>query len=267
MPTFQTTGCELYYDDEGAGRPVVFIPGFTCTVRFFDHQRDAVSSWGRFLVVDPRSHGRSEKLLAGNTVRSQTQDIHDLLEGLDLNGVVLVGWSNGAFNVWQYFADHGADRLAGVVLVDESPCPVSRDDWQLGYFDLPSLVHAMEARQTDSPTLVRQGFLPRLFTAEQPGEVLELLAREVLMMPPAIAAAVGLDSMGRDYRPMVGGVTTPALVCSGAKSFVAPGNHEWIVEHTPSARGVVFDNSGHMPFWEEADRFNEELAGFVSALG
>jgi pimeloyl-ACP methyl ester carboxylesterase len=33
MPTFAATGCELFYQDEGSGRPVVFIHGFTVTGR------------------------------------------------------------------------------------------------------------------------------------------------------------------------------------------------------------------------------------------
>ncbi|MFC7173663.1 alpha/beta fold hydrolase [Haloplanus litoreus] len=31
----------------------------------------------------------------------------------------------------------------------------------------------------------------------------------------------------------------------------------------PDATHVPFEESGHCPFWEEPDRFNEEVAAFV----
>ena len=32
------------------------------------------------------------------------------------------------------------------------------------------------------------------------------------------------------------------------------------------ARLVTFEDSGHAPFWDEADRFNAELDGFIQGL-
>jgi pimeloyl-ACP methyl ester carboxylesterase len=263
---FPATGCELYYEDLGSGRPVVFIHGFTVTSRFFVRQRNFFAERHRFVAPDVRSHGRSEMVLTGNTVALQTRDLHELFDALGLRDIVLVGWSNGAFNVWQYFHDYGPDRVAGTVIVDESPCPVTREGWDLGYFDLDGLVHVMAARQTDNETLVRERFLHFIFGQTPHPDDLTWMAEEVLMMPPTIAAAVGLDSMARDYRTWVPEVTVPTLVCTGGLSGIPAGNGEWIAAHTPRARHVVFDNSGHSLFWEDADRFNEELHRFIQQL-
>jgi pimeloyl-ACP methyl ester carboxylesterase len=266
LPEFRATDCTLFYLDEGSGRPIVFVHGFTVTSRFFERQRAFFAGRYRFIAPDLRSHGRSEKTASGNTLPIQTRDLHELFSALDLHGAVLVGWSNGAFNVWRYLHDYGSDRVAGIVVVDESPCPVKRDGWSLGYFELAGLIAGMEARQVDNEAFVRNVFLGRIF-AEPPGEDdAEWMAAEILMMPPATAAAVGFDSMARDYRPLLAEVDVPALVCFGSRSIVPGDNGIYLAEAIPNARLVHFEKSGHAPFWEEPDRFNSEVAAFVDEL-
>ena len=86
------------------------------------------------------------------------------------------------------------------------------------------------------------------------------------MMPATIAAAVGFQAMARDYRSLVSGVRVPALLCFGARSFVRLENATYLMDAVADARLVVFAESGHSPFWEEADRFNHELATFIETL-
>jgi non-heme chloroperoxidase len=267
LPEFGATDCVLHYLDEGTGRPIVFIHGFTCTGRFFERQRSFISGRYRFIAPDLRSHGRSEKTLSGNTVRIQTRDLHELFTELDLYGVVLVGWSNGSFNVWQHLHDYGAERIAAIAVVDTSPCPLNRDDWSLGYWELPSLIAAMDARQTDNEAFVRDVFMRRIFGKLPERADAAWMAEEILMMPPTIAAAVGFEAMARDYRALVAEVRVPTLVCFGERSFVRLENATYLVDVMPDARLVLFGGSGHSPFWEEADRFNLEMAMFIDALG
>jgi len=180
--------------------------------------------------------------------------------------VVLVGWSNGTFNVWQYLHDCGGDRIAAVVLIDASPCPLNRNDWSLGYWALRGLIGAMEAREADNQRFVRDVFLPRIFgNLPEPKEA-DWMAEEILMMPATIAAAFGFQAMTRDYRNFVSGVRVPALLCFGARSFVRLENATYLQGAMEDARLVVFAESGHSPFWEEADRFNHELSTFIDTL-
>jgi non-heme chloroperoxidase len=266
MPMFATSDCELYYDDAGSGRPIVFIHGLTVTSRFFLKQRPFISERNRFVAPDIRSHGRSEKVLHGNTVPIQSRDLHELFEGLDLRDMVLVGWSNGAFNVWEYLHTFGDERVAGVVIVDESPCPVKRPDWDLGYFELPALAAGMEARQVDHEAFVRNVFLQRIFAKPPPPDDVEWMVEEITAIPGTIAAAVGFDSMTRDYRPLLEDVHVPVLVCFGAESIVPEGNGPYLSKAMGDARLVVIEGSGHSPFYEQPDRFNDELARFVASL-
>ncbi len=62
-------------------------------------------------------------------------------------------------------------------------------------------------------------------------------------------------------------VTVPALVCTGRDEKLVPiAAEEYVAEQMPNARLVVFEESGHCPFIEEPDRFNQVLADWIGSL-
>ena len=70
-----------------------------------------------------------------------------------------------------------------------------------------------------------------------------------------------------DYRDAPSQVTVPALVCTGRDEKLVPVEaEEWVVEQMPNARLVVFEESGHCPFIEEPDRFNQVVDDWIGSL-
>ncbi len=267
MPTFQTSDCELYYEDDGEGPPIVFIHGLWLTSRFFRKQIEHFARSHRVIVPDLRGHGRSEKVLAGHTVPQQTRDLRQLIDGLGLTDVILVGWSSGAFCVWEWINQHGCDNLRAVVIIDESPADFNWPDWTLGAHSLQTLMAMMETVQRDHRGLVTNFFVNMLFKQPPPPEDAAWMIDEITMIPPAIAGVVAFDELTRDYRDTLGNVDVPTLVCFGEHDqFLPQENGPYLVDAMPSARLVTFANSGHAPFYEEPDRFNSELAAFVRSL-
>ncbi len=87
-------------------------------------------------------------------------------------------------------------------------------------------------------------------------------------MPESIASAILFDQSVQDYRPMLGMVTVPTLLCFGRHDkFVPLAGVECLQHHLPRARLVIFENSGHGPHLEEPDRFNREVDQFIQSLG
>jgi pimeloyl-ACP methyl ester carboxylesterase len=267
MATFRTTDGQIYYEDQGTGRPVVFLHGLWLTSRFFSKQRAFFAERYRFIAPDLRSHGRSENVLHGNTVPIQTRDLHELFEALDLHDIVLVGWSSGVFCIWQYLMDYGSDDIAGIVIVDESPTDFNWPDWTLGAQDLPGLVAMLDGVQTNHAARVRGGFVPHLFVTPLTDDELEWMVEEITMIPPTVAAAVAFDEVTRDYRSTLADIKVPTLVCFGRHDqFLSPDNGPYLADAIPGARLVMFDHSGHGPFWDEPERFNAEVDRFIAFL-
>jgi pimeloyl-ACP methyl ester carboxylesterase len=58
----------------------------------------------------------------------------------------------------------------------------------------------------------------------------------------------------------------PVLVTQGALDrMILPAFGRFTAETVPGARLSLYESAGHSPFWEDAPRFNRELAELVRA--
>ena len=71
----------LYYEDHcpDKGKPIVLVPGFCCTTRFFENNIGELSKEHRVITFDPRGQGCSSKGLHGHTIKRNCEDIKELL--------------------------------------------------------------------------------------------------------------------------------------------------------------------------------------------
>lgn len=67
-----------------------------------------------------------------------------------------------------------------------------------------------------------------------------------------------------DVEMFIPNIKLPTLVCVARNSNVFDWHGSaWVGENIPGAKMVFFENSGHMLFWEEPDKFNQTVAEFV----
>jgi non-heme chloroperoxidase len=266
MPRFDLGGAELYYEELGAGRPVVFIHGVWMSGRFFRHQLPYLGRSCRAIALDLRAHGRSTQAPSGHTVATYARDLHAFLERRELDGAVLVGWSMGCMVVWDYVKQFGTGRIAATVLVEQSPSDFRWPDWPFGTFDLDALLDAMTRLQTDRDGFIRE-FLPLMFKDPPSDADEQWMFDEITRAPESIAAAILFNQTMQDYRPVLERVTVPSLVVVGRDEKLVPvAAGKYVAERLPDARLLVFERSGHCPFLEEPERFNEEVDRFIRSL-
>lgn len=119
MTTFTTSdGTEIYYKDWGKGSPVVFSHGWPLSSDSWEAQMLFLAANGfRCIAHDRRGHGRSSQPWQGNDMDTYADDLSELLEELDLDDVVLIGFSAGGGEVARYIGRYGGKRVAKVVLV------------------------------------------------------------------------------------------------------------------------------------------------------
>lgn len=66
-----------------------------------------------------------------------------------------------------------------------------------------------------------------------------------------------------DLTPRLGEIRTPTLVTGGRYDEVTPNVARQIRDHVAGARQVTFEESAHLPFWEERTAFVDEVAAFL----
>ena len=273
MPTITTNdGVQLYYEDVGAGRPLLLIPGWACTHHFFQKNIAPLAQSCRVIAPDMRAHGDSAHVAWGHRIARYAKDVKDLIEALRLEHVMVLGWSMGAAICWSYLDLFGTEHLAGHVSVDQSPRQYYNETWrwgQPGCYDAEALAIFTVRLEYDAAGVVR-GLVPACFgeTYQPTPEEIEALAREIDTCPPTVKAAIMADHTHLDWRDLFPQIRLPVLVCVGRQSKIFPWQGSaYVGEHIPGAQTVFFEHSGHMPFYEEPEKFNHVVREFVLSLG
>src|ERR1041384_6054745 len=108
---------KLHYCDWGSGKPVILIHGWPSTSQMWEYQLDELAQAGlRVIAYDRRGFGKSSVPYKAYDYDSLASDLNAFIEELDLNGVVLVGFSMGGGEVVRYLSRYGSARVSKVVL-------------------------------------------------------------------------------------------------------------------------------------------------------
>jgi pimeloyl-ACP methyl ester carboxylesterase len=102
---------------EGAGQPILCIHGITANCRCWDTLADALAPEYRVMAMDLRGRGQSGKPQTGYALEYHLRDIICLLDDLEIERVVIMGHSLGAF-IGLAFAAEYPDRIDRLILVD-----------------------------------------------------------------------------------------------------------------------------------------------------
>ena len=123
MPYITTTdGTEIYYTEQGTGKPVLLSHGWPLSSDAWQVELKLLADAGyRAIAHDRRGHGRSSKTYTGNDMDTYAQDLAELVEALDLHDLVVIGHSTGGGEVVRYAAQHGAGRVVKVITAGAVP--------------------------------------------------------------------------------------------------------------------------------------------------
>lgn len=113
---------EIYFEDHGTGQAVVLIHGYPLDGRSWERQERVLLEAGyRVIAYDRRGFGLSSHPLTGFDYDTFTDDLHALLNHLDLSDVILVGFSMGTGEVTRYIGRYGTGRVRKAVLMGAIP--------------------------------------------------------------------------------------------------------------------------------------------------
>ncbi len=108
----------LYVQDWGSGRPIVFLSAWTFNSSVWGEYINALTDGGhRCVALDRRGHGRSEAPCSGYDVDTLADDVSAVFEQRDLSDAILVAHSMGSIEAVRYLARHGVGRVKKLILI------------------------------------------------------------------------------------------------------------------------------------------------------
>jgi pimeloyl-ACP methyl ester carboxylesterase len=261
---------EIYYEDHGAGPPVVLIHGYPLSGRAWDKQVPVLLDAGhRVITYDRRGFGQSSQPVTGYDYDTFAADLNTLLEHLDLRDAVLVGHSMGTGEVTRYLGAFGSGRVAKGVLI--SPIPPfllqtgdNPDGVPQGLFD-----GFAAAARADTPAWMK-GFLDTFYNIDTlRGTLVSDQAYQaswnLAVTASATAAVACIGTWTTDFRDDLPKIDVPMLVVQGDADQVLP-----IDKTGKRLPGLINDvqltvigGGPHAVVWTHAGQVNRALLDFV----
>jgi pimeloyl-ACP methyl ester carboxylesterase len=120
MPTTAVSGFEMYFEDRGAGEPLLLLHGGMGIGDDWRHVFPRDPDGYRVIVPDLRGHGRSTAPDEAFSIRRCAGDVLSLMDHLDIRRAKAIGLSLGAKTLL-HVATMQPDRVDAMVLVSATP--------------------------------------------------------------------------------------------------------------------------------------------------
>ncbi len=250
---------------------MVLIHGWPLSGEAFDAQVPALRSTGyRVITYDRRGFGRSDKPAKGYTYDTLTDDLHALLEQLDLTDVTLVGFSMGGGEVARYFSKYGDERLRSVVFASAvPPCMMQTEDNPDGPLTKEAAAD-MTAGLTKDENFFYDGFTREFFSVDGELKVTETQRQEALALCKQAdkkAALACMEAFGStDFRDDLPNVTVPSLILHGDGDATVPfgGSGQRTHAALPGSDLHVIKGAPHGCNVSHPGEWNQALITFLS---
>lgn len=257
---------ELYCVDVGTGDPIVFIPGLTYSSEIFEAQIEHFSKTNRVIALDPRSQGRSSKVLHGNDYATHGQDLAKVLDILGIQQAVLVGWSTGNLTIWSYIEQFGTARVKSAALIDMSPKPISTNeaDWVEGSLDelcevTSRMLNSQQGQRAFFTEYATQTMVQRDLSEEELFSLIDIS----MHTPFYITHTLFTNAITGDYRKGCQALNDSVPSMIFIAEHWAQTAEPYMQKNYPHIKTHVM--GGHLMFWEYPEEFNRQLEQFMNA--
>ncbi len=249
MAYLNRDGVQVYYEEAGAGTPVLLSHGYSATSRMWEGQREALAGDYRLIAWDMRGHGKTDSPDDASAY-SEAATVDDMAAVLDaagvekavISGLSLGGYMSLAFNV-KY-----PERVLALMLFDTGPGyknPQGREGW-----NETALARAKAFEEKGLESLGR-GAEVRI-AQHRSAQGLAHAARGMLAQ---------FDSRIIESLPEIK-VPTMVLVGENDQPFI--GASQYMAAKIPGARLVTIPGAGHAANIDQPAAFNEAVRSFLA---
>jgi len=269
VPIARLNGVDLFYEEQGTGRPLVLVHGFGVTARFWETTVRALAGRYRTIVYDARGHGRSgvPDDLAAYDESVFVDDLRALLDHLQIERAAVCGSSMGG-NIALRFGIAHPERIDGLIIGAPGTGSDDARAWRRRCEVLGRLLRERGVASFADATLtsstvagfVAQGPAARAWLREQlTSHTAEGLLRTVLGEQATRPSIYALEEQVR-------ALAVPLLVIVGEHDEASLNPSRFLAEHAPSAELAIMPGAGHLTNLEQPEAFAALVDGFLSRL-
>lgn len=261
MPTINLENVSLYYEEQGAGEPLLLLHGLGSNGRSWEYQVEPFARQYRVIVPDVRGHGRSAKPAGPYSVSQFANDIFNLLDHLQIDRFHLVGLSMGGMIGFQMAVDR-PERLKSMTIVNSGPELIPRglkEKWQI----LQRRLITRFVSMAKIGEIIGGKLFPEPHQAAYKSQFIEQMSNND---PEAYKAATNA-LLGWSVSNKLARIQCPILVISADMDYTPVAFKEAYVRQLPTARLQVIENSRHATPIDQPEVFNTAVLQFLHTVG
>lgn len=273
MPYIKTKGenaIQLFYQDLGQGKPVIFIHGWPSSHALWEYQLQELPKKFRCIAYDRRGFGNSDKPWNGYDYNTFSDDLNAVIETLNLSDVTLIGFSMGGGEVVRYLSKYGSDKVSKIVLVAAvTPFLLQTADNKDGA-PQKKIDEMIEGVEKDRPNFLA-GFGKAFFGVSTPHKQVseELLQWAHYLTLPATQRATTeciRAFSATDFREDCKAVNVPTLIIHGDADKIVPIDisAKKTVTLIKNSKLKIYEGAPHGLYVTDKDKLNADLIEFIS---
>lgn len=260
---------QISYKDYGKGRPIVLVHGWPLSKDMWEYQIDDLVNAGlRVIKYDRRGFGKSDKPWNGYDYDTLTDDLHALLESLDLRDAVLVGFSMGGGEVVRYISRYATDRVSKIVLVSSVLPYLAKANDNPDGVDQSVFAEMMEQMKEDRIAFLddfgKKFFGVSLLNKPVSTPLLDYYRGLAAVALPRATQQCALSFANTDFRADVERMNLPTLIIHGDADQTVPieASSHRTAAMIPNAQYKVYEGAPHGLFYTHRKKLNEDLIAF-----
>ena len=263
---------DIHYEDHGSGQPIVLIHGYPLNGASWEKQEGALLQAGyRVITYDRRGFGKSSQPTIGYDYDTFAADLDALLQHLNLDDVVLCGFSMGTGEVTRYLSTYGSARVTKAVLMGAIPPFLLKTGDNPDGVDGSVFDEIKAAIVKDRPAYL-ETFLDSFYNLDVLGgsRVSEQAWQNsfnvaITASPYAVHACV--DTWLTDFRGDLPKIDVPTLLIHGDADRILP--YAATAARLPGLMTdlevVTVEGGPHNIAWTYPDEVNQALLAFLTA--
>jgi pimeloyl-ACP methyl ester carboxylesterase len=263
---------EIYYEDQGTGKPVLLIHGWPLSGASWERQTAALLASGhRVITYDRRGFGRSSQPSLGYDYDTLATDTYKLIEALDLHDVTLVGFSMGGGEVARYLGKYAQPGRVSKAVFMASIVPALRksgdnpDGVDPKVFD--GIKQAIEAdRFAFLDTFLKNFYNKKLVGGTDISDAAIHASFNIATASSYHAFLNCVDAWLEDFRADIAQIKIPTLVIHGDADQILPidATGKRTAALIPGAQYHVVAGGPHGLNWTHATEVNQALLEFIA---
>ncbi len=243
---------------------IVFLHGWPGSHELFEYQLDQLPGMGyRCVAIDQRGFGKSDRPYTGYDYDRLSDDVRCVMETMNLSNVTLLGHSTGGAIAVRYMARHKEYGVSKLVLcAAAAPSLIQRPNFPYGQ-PKQVVLDIIKNTYEDRPHML-QDFGNIFFFQYITGAFSDWFFQLGLQAAGWATAKVAETWIREELFQDLAQIQAPTLIMHGIHDKVclfplAEAQKKCIRNSTL----IPFEFSGHGLFYDQKEKFNQDLMGFI----